>query len=74
MTPTETLQAVQSWPLEDRLELVFQLWDQIVQEGWQPQPSEALKAELERRWAAYKEDPSRALTWEQVIETVRRPR
>jgi hypothetical protein len=29
MDPTPTLQAVRGWPVEDRLELVFRLWDQL---------------------------------------------
>src|SRR6266478_4255707 len=54
MDTTATLQAVQSLPLEDRLELLFQLWDQLLDEGWQPTLSEELKAELDRRWANYR--------------------
>ena len=27
MDPTMTVQAVREWPVEDRLELVFRLWD-----------------------------------------------
>ncbi len=38
----------------------------------QPKPSPALLAELDRRMAAYQDDPSRVLTWEQVILHVRR--
>lgn len=74
MDPTTTLQAVQAWPLEDQLELVFRLWDQLVDGGWQPELTEDLKAELDRRLAAYEADPTNVLTWEQVVARVRRPR
>ena len=74
MDPTTTLQAVQAWPLEDQLELVFRLWDQLVDGGWRPELTEDLKAELDRRLAAYEADPTNVLTWEQVVARVRRPR
>jgi putative addiction module component (TIGR02574 family) len=74
MSATETLAAVRGWPLEDQLELAFGLWDQIVDSGWRPTPSPELAAELKRRLAAHDADPSRALTWEQVVAHVRRPR
>ena len=74
MSPLTTLDAVSGWPVQDRLELVFRLWDQILDEGWRPHPDEGLKEELRRRIAAYEADPSRGLTWEQVEAHIRRPR
>ena len=56
------------------MDLVFQLWDQIVDAGWRPTLSPELLDELRRRLAAHDADPSRALTWEQVVEHVRRGR
>ncbi|MBO0697413.1 MAG: addiction module protein [Zavarzinella sp.] len=73
MSATTTLEAVRNWPLEEQLELVFGLWDQIVDRGWRPTPSPELAAELERRLAAHDADPSRALSWEQVVAHVRGP-
>ena len=74
MDLTATLQAARQWPVEDRLEFVFRLWDQLIEDGWQPEPSDALNAELDRRLAAHEADPSNVRTWEQVLERVRRPR
>jgi hypothetical protein len=31
-----TLEEVQSWPVADQLDLIFQLWGQIVDNGWTP--------------------------------------
>ncbi len=67
MDTTTTLDAIRSWPVADQLELVFRLWDQITDAGWQPSPNPELLAELHRRLAAYAADPTRALTWEQVV-------
>jgi putative addiction module component (TIGR02574 family) len=74
MSTADTLQSVGSWPVEDQLELVFRLWDQITDAGWRPAPSPELLAELDRRLAAHAADPSRVLTWEQVVAHVRRRR
>jgi putative addiction module component (TIGR02574 family) len=72
MDTTATLQAVQALPLEDRLELLFQVWDQLLDEGWQPTLSEELKAELDRRWANYLANPASGLSEDQVMAHVRR--
>jgi putative addiction module component (TIGR02574 family) len=74
MSPSETLQTVQSWPLPEQLDFAFQVWDGIVDAGWQPELTPELKAELDRRIAAHEADPTRVLTWEQVLAHVRRPR
>jgi putative addiction module component (TIGR02574 family) len=74
MDLTAVLQEIQSWPVEDRLELVFRVWDQLIDDDWQPELTDELKAELDRRLAAYQADPDNVLTWEQVVARVRRPR
>jgi putative addiction module component (TIGR02574 family) len=74
MDPTTTLEVVRSWPVDAQLELLFRLWDHVVDSGWRPELTEELKADLDRRLAAYEADPTRALTWEQVLAHLRRPR
>ena len=74
MNTTATLQEIRSWPIENRLELVFQAWDQLLDDGWQPTLDDETKAELDRRWADYRANPGSGLTWEQVVARVRRPR
>ena len=64
--------AVLAWPLEDQLDLVFRLWDRIADSGWQPEITDELKAELDRRIAAYEANPDSGLTWEQVVAHVKR--
>jgi putative addiction module component (TIGR02574 family) len=74
MDTTAVLEEVRTWSMEDRLELASRIWDQLVDDGWQPQPTDELKAELERRLAAHQADPTRDVTWEQLVEHVSRPR
>jgi putative addiction module component (TIGR02574 family) len=72
--PTTTLQAVQTWPVEEQLEFLFRAWDQLLDSGWQPELTDELKAELDRRLAAYQADLGNLLAWEQVFAQVRRLR
>lgn len=72
MDLSTTLETVRHWPVEDRLELMHQLRDQLVNEGWQPEPTDDLAAELDRRLAAYEANPNNARSWEQVVERVKK--
>jgi putative addiction module component (TIGR02574 family) len=74
MDPTITLQAMQSWPVEEQLDFLFRAWDQLIDSGWQPELTPEVQSELDRRLSAHEADPSKVLTWEQVVERVRRPR
>jgi putative addiction module component (TIGR02574 family) len=74
MDTTTTLQALHALPLEERLDFLFQLWDQLLEEGWKPALDDESKAELDRRWAKFQANPASGLTWEQVVAHVRRPR
>jgi putative addiction module component (TIGR02574 family) len=72
MNPIMAWEAVQSWPVEDRLAFAFRLWDQLIEEGLQPEPTDELAVELDRRLAAHEADPGNVRTWEQVLERIRR--
>jgi len=74
MNATTTLESVRDWPIEDRLELAFGLWDQMSEAECVPEPDAELAAELQRRLARHDQDPSRALSWEQVVAHVKRAR
>jgi putative addiction module component (TIGR02574 family) len=74
MDPKTTLQAMQSWPVEEQMDFLFRAWDQLIDSGWQPELTEEMGTELDRRLAAHEADPGTVLTWEQVVERVRRPR
>ena len=71
MDPIIAWDAVQSWPAADRLAFAVRLWDDAVGEGFQPEPSEELTAELDARLDAHEADPTNVMTWEQVVERVR---
>ena len=59
------LTEVEAWRVGDRIRLINELWDQLVETGHEAELSEETKAELDRRLA---EDDARAgrLPWEEV--------
>ncbi len=57
MSTTATIDEIRSWPVEQRLEIVFKLWDEILDSGWQPEMNESLRAELGRHGRDTKQTP-----------------
>jgi len=67
------LTAVESWPAEDRLRLMEQIWDGLLDQGHVPMLTEAQSAEIERRIAEDEEAPDDVVSWEEVkAEALRR--
>jgi putative addiction module component (TIGR02574 family) len=66
MDPTTTLEAVKAWPVAEQLEFLFRAWDQLIDNGWKPELTEDVRAELDRRLAAHQANPQDVRTWEQV--------
>ncbi len=60
------LTEVDSWPIEDRIRLVQEVWDRLADQGYEPELSDAMKAEIDRRLAAHAANPDAAIPWEQV--------
>jgi putative addiction module component (TIGR02574 family) len=58
-------------PLAERIELVEDLWDSIAADAEELPVPESHREELARRRAAYRDDPSRVLPWEEVRERLR---
>jgi putative addiction module component (TIGR02574 family) len=57
MEMNTVLKEIEAWPLEHQIELVQQVWDRIVDSGWQPSLTEEQKAELDRRLKALEDNP-----------------
>ena len=72
MSLSTTLSAIRAMSLEERIRLVQAVWDEIAAEKPAIELDEGLKAELDRRIAAYEAHPSRAIPWEQVHAQVER--
>jgi len=61
---------IRSMPITERIYLVEQIWDSIVEDEGQFQLTDAQKAELDRRIAAHQADPDRGLPWEVVKKRI----
>jgi len=60
------LNEVESWPIDDRLRLVQDVWDQLADQGYEPELTEEMKAELDRRIEEMDRNPGAGVPWEEV--------
>lgn len=51
---------------DERIRLMQELWDTLDEPDAAFELTEAQKAELDRRWKAYKRNPKRARSWDDV--------
>jgi putative addiction module component (TIGR02574 family) len=73
MNSTSVLSEIDRWPADGRVELVQRVWDQLAETGWQPTLTDDQKAELDRRLQALEADPTDVVTWDAIVEHLRRP-
>jgi putative addiction module component (TIGR02574 family) len=73
MDVATTLQATKDWPVADQLELLHGIWERLVESGWQPELTDEVKAELDRRLDDLDAHPEKVLTWEEVTKRLRPP-
>ncbi len=74
MDLSTVMTAVGSWPVNDRLRLMEAIWDQLADEGYEPELSDELQVNLDRRLAALDANPRNVMTREAITERLRRPR
>lgn len=60
------LNEVESWPIDDRIRLVQDVWDRLVDQGHEPELTEEMKAELDRRIEEMDRNPDSGVPWEEV--------
>ena len=60
------LTAVRSWPTEDRLRLIGEVWDDLSEEDVTSELTEGLKRLLDRRIEALERNPEAVIPWEIV--------
>lgn len=60
------LNEVESWPLDERIRLVQDVWDRLGGEGNEPDLTPALKAELDQRIAEMESNSELGVPWEQA--------
>jgi putative addiction module component (TIGR02574 family) len=60
------LDEVESWPIDDRVRFVRDVWDRLVEQGYEPELTDAMKAELDRRVEELDRDPGSGIPWEEA--------
>lgn len=73
MTVEKAINDISALPPSDQLRIVQAIWDRLA-EGVGTELSDSQRAELDRRWADYKADPSTALTEDEFRERIRAAR
>lgn len=66
MSVLSPIEQVRSWPVSDRLEFLFQIWDELLDTGWAPGLPAEFKKELDARLAEYLNNPSDVRTWDEI--------
>jgi putative addiction module component (TIGR02574 family) len=66
MNATEILEAAKALPKEERIKLAQDFWEIIVEDGYDPDLTPELAAELDRRIAEFEANPDEGIPWEQV--------
>jgi putative addiction module component (TIGR02574 family) len=66
----EKIPTVRNLSAADKLQLVTELWDELAAHPAQVPVSKEHIAELDRRMADYRKDPSRVTTWEAIQQRI----
>jgi putative addiction module component (TIGR02574 family) len=74
MEKSALLDAMDAWPVQERLDFIGEAWDRLTASGWVPEPGPELWAEIERWRAEHAADPKSALSREQFEARLRGPR
>ena len=73
MTSVSTaLKETEAWPLDEQLELMHRMWDRLLDSGWQPELTDELRAELDRRLDELDAHPENTVSWEELVANLRR--
>lgn len=70
MTIEQVINEISALPPSDQIQVVQAIWDRLPKDAG-TELSVAQQAELDRRWADYKEDPFAALNEDEFRERIR---
>ena len=74
MSPAMRTLGIDKLPAAERIVLLQDIWDSLVDEEAVPEVTEAQKRDLDRRLARLDAHPENVLTWEQIKESILRGR
>ena len=71
---TGTLKQIAALPVPEQIGLLHQAWDRLLESGWEPELTDAQKAEFDRRLDDLDANPQHVVPWDKLAEHIRRPR
>ena len=71
MTHAETLDEINSWNMNDRLELFHKMWDTIATDAGVLPVSPEMRQLLEERHAEDEASPDDVLTWDEIKSSLK---
>jgi putative addiction module component (TIGR02574 family) len=71
---TTTLNQITAMPVSDQIELLHEAWDRLIDAAWEPELTDAQKAEFDRRLDDLDANSQNVVSLEKLVEHVRRPR
>lgn len=72
MSASKVLAAAKALPLEERIQLAQDLWDDLAKEGHLADLTPDQAAELDRRLVEFEKDPQAGQAWDEVESEINR--
>jgi putative addiction module component (TIGR02574 family) len=66
MDVATVMKEVGNWPIEDRLQLIEEVWGSLADHSAEITLSDAHRQDLQRRLDTYRDDPKAGSPWEEV--------
>ncbi len=75
MTHQALLREIDLWSLEDRLQLLDEIWTGLLSQGYEPSLTDAQRDEIDHRVAEDNAEPDDIVSWDEVkSEALKRAR
>ena len=71
MDVSTVMKEIGTWPFEDRLRLIEEVWDSLSDHSLDSGLTETHKQDLQRRLEAYRDNPKAGAPWEDVKARLR---
>ena len=74
MSVATIIEQIEELNPDEKADLVYRVWNQLVDSRWQPPLSESHTEIIDRRIKALDANPQATLTWDEIVAHVRRER
>lgn len=74
MSVATIIEQIEDLNPDEKADLVYQVWNQLVDSHWQPPLSPSHAEVIDRRLKSLDENPQATLTWDEIVAYVKRER